>query len=160
MPGREGVAEGEYPLYIADASLRIQAGLAAGAAQADQIPGPELRMQGLGQLRRNHLRLVVPSVPLSPPVERDGKHRVDIGKMPLPGHVRAQPGGEKTACLDVARVLERPRDVLVRVLVVVEQQRGGVGVLHGLSLRPLPLQQGVELVRHGVVRLLPVAGFR
>ena len=160
MPGREGVAEGEYPLYIADAGLRIQAGLAAGAAQADQIPGPELRMQGLGQLRRNHLRLVVPSVPLPPPVERDGKHRVDIGKMPLPGHVRAQPGGEKTACLEVAAVLERPRDVLVRVFVVVEQQRGGVGVLHSLSLRPLPLQQGVELVRHGVMRLLPVAGFR
>jgi hypothetical protein len=75
-------------------------------------------------------------------------------------HVSAQLGGKKASRREVAMVLQVPRDGFVRVFVVIEKEGGGIGILQGLIVPAQALQDGVELVGHGVVYLLPVVGKR
>ena len=93
-------------------------------------------------------------------MERDGHYSIDVTEPFFGGNKVPQHRGKIPPRLDVRAVLEYLRDILVRRVVSVENQRRGIAI--NLPSFRIGAQTGfcIELVRHRIVLHLPEMGQR
>ena len=150
----------EDPRHIAQAGVGVQVGLGMGVTDAAQDIGPQRGAQRTGQFAGNDLCLVVAAMPLARPVQGDGHHQVDIGKVGAGSQISAQLGGEKPPGRQIPAILQGLGNLLVGILVVVEKQRRSIHVGHGGGIGPLTFQQRIQLIGHRIMLPLPEIGER
>lgn len=115
-------------------------------------------VQGSANRLGENFGLVVATGATAGPMEGNREDEVHIGKVGSRSDAPAEKGAIKTAGIKVPVVFQGAGDGAVRAFVVHEGR--SVGIVHALGGVPVPLQDGIEAVGKGVVRLQPIIGVR
>ena len=115
-------------------------------------------VHGIANRPGEDFRLVVATGATAGPMEGNREDEVHVGKVGSRSDAPAEKGAIKTTGFKVPVVFQGAGDGAVRAFVVHEGR--SVGIVHALGGVPVPLQDGIEAVGKGVVRLQPVIGVR